>query len=84
MQATIKTTIRIRKDLFDKSRHLAVEKGTSFQEIINKTLAIGFGKVIDLERNRKSMNKIDKLRNILDSKKISSKDLFQESKSDLK
>lgn len=84
MQTTIRTTVRIRKDLFDKSRLLAIKQGATFQEIINKTLALGFGKVSDLEGPKKSMNKIDKLRSSLATKKIDLQDLLYESKSDLK
>ncbi len=84
MQATIRTTVRIRKDLFDQSRLLAVKKGTSLQEIINNTLALGLGKVSDLESTKEAMMKIDKLRMSLSDKKIDLEDLLSKSKSDLK
>ena len=84
MQATIRTTVRIRKDLFDQSRLLALKKGTSLQEIINNTLALGLGKVSDLESSKESMAKIDKFRVSLSDKQINLEDLLISSKSDLK
>lgn len=84
MQTTIRTTVRIRKDLFDQSRLLALRNGTSLQEIINKTLALGLGKISDLESSRKAMAKIDKLRMSVTDTKFNLKDLLNESRSDLK
>lgn len=84
MQTTIRTTVRIRKDLFDQSRLLALKRGTSLQDIINNTLALGLGKVSDLESSKEAMGKIDKLRVSLSSKKINLEDLLNKSKSDLK
>jgi hypothetical protein len=84
MQETVRTTIRIRKDLFDKSRLLAVKKSTSLQEVINNTLALGLGKVSDLESSTEAMMKIDKLRLSLSAKNINLEDLLNKSKSDLK
>ena len=84
MQTTIRTTVRIRKDLFDQSRMLALKNGTSLQEIINNTLALGLGKVSDLESNKKAMVKIDKLRISLSGKNINLEDLLNKSRSDLK
>lgn len=84
MQTTIRTTVRIKKDLFDQSRLLALKKETSLQEIINNTLALGLGKISDLESNTESMRKIDKLRISLSGKKINLEDLLNKSKSDLK
>lgn len=80
----VRTTVRIRKDLFDQSRILAIKKGTSLQEIINNTLALGLGKVSDLESTKKAMTKIDELRMSLSDKKISLEDLLNKSQSDLK
>lgn len=84
MQTTIRTTVRIRKDLFDQFRFLALKKGSSLQEVINNTLALGLGKVSDLDQNRKAMSKIDKFRISLADKKIFSEDLLDISKFDLK
>lgn len=84
MQTTIRTTIRIRKDLFDQSRLLALKKGTSLQEVINNTLALGLGKISDLESSKKAMSKIDKFRISLSDKQINLEDIQAQSKSDLK
>lgn len=84
MQTTIRTTVRIRKDLFDQSRMLALKNGTSLQEIINNTLALGLGKVSDLESNRKAMAKIDKFRRSISDKKFNLEDLLNKNRSDLK
>lgn len=84
MQTTIRTTVRIRKDIFNQSRLLAVKKGTSIQEIINNALALGFGKMSDLESTKEAMMKIDKFRMSLSDKKIDLADLLKKSKSDLK
>lgn len=84
MQTTIRTTVRIRTDLFDQFRFLAVKKGTSLQEVINTVLALGLGKVSDLDSDRKIMIKIDTVRNSLIGKKISLEELLNKSKSDLK
>lgn len=84
MQTTVRTTVRIRKDLFDQSRLLALKKGTSLQEVINTTLALGLGKISDLVSIKEAMMKIDKLRLSLADKKISLEDLLNKSSSDLK
>ncbi len=84
MQTTIRTTIRIRKELFDQSRLLALKNRTSLQEIINNILALGLGKVSDLESSREAMAKIDKLRISLSDRKINLEDLLSTSRSDLK
>ena len=84
MQTTIRTTVRIRKDLFDQSRLLALKNGTSLQEIINNTLALGLGKVSDLESSKEAMKKIDKLRVSLSGKKVDLENLLSKSRSDLK
>lgn len=84
MQTTVRTTIRIRANLFDQFRFLALKKGTSLQEVINNTLALGLGKISDLDSDRKAMSKIDTFRISLENKKISLEDLLDKSKSDLK
>ena len=84
MQTTIRTTVRIREDLFSQFRLLAVKKGISFQEVINDTLALGLGKVSDLESDKEAMVKIDKLRMSLADKKVDLKDLLNKSRLDLK
>jgi len=84
MQMTTRTTVRIRTDLFDQFRLLALKKGTSLQEVINTILALGLGKISDLDSDRKAMSKIDAFRSSLFNKKVSLEDLLNESKSDLK
>lgn len=84
MQTTIRTTIRIRKDIFDQSRLLALKSGTSLQTVINATLALGLGKVSDLQSNREAMAKIDQFRTSLAGKKLDLENLLDESKSALK
>lgn len=84
MQTTVRTTIRIRKDIFDQSRLLALKNGTSLQAVINTTLALGLGKVSDLKSNEEAMAKIDKFRLSLSGKKIDLGDLLSQSKSALK
>ena len=84
MQTTIRTTVRIRTDLFDQFRFIALKKSTSLQEVINNTLALGLGKISDLDSDRMAMGKIDRFRISLEDKKVSLEDLLNKSKSDLK
>ena len=84
MYTTTRTTVRIRADLFDQFRLLALQKGTSLQDIINTTLALGLGKVSDLDSDKKAMAKINTLRTSLIDKNVSLEDLLAERKSDLK
>lgn len=84
MQTTIRTTIRIRKDLLNQFRLLALKEGNSLQNVINNTLALGLGKVTDLEFNKKAMTKIDNLRMSLSGQEIDLKKLLSKNKSDLK
>lgn len=84
MQNTVRTTIRIRKELLDQSKLMALEKGTSIQEIINNTLAVGFGYVTDLNTRHASMKRIDAFRKSLRGKNINVDELLRLSKADLK
>ena len=84
MPTTVRTTIRIRKDLLDQSKLLAVKKSISLQEIINTTLALGLGNLTNLESNKEAMEKIDAFRTSLSGKKNNLEDLLNKSKSDLK
>jgi len=84
MQATVRTTIRIRKDLLDQSRILALNKRESLQNVINQTLAIGYKHVTDLNRAKDSMKKIDNFRQIMEKKNINLDRLIEASKSDQK
>jgi len=84
MQSTTRTTIRIRRDLLDQSRMLALNKGTSLQDIINNALAVGFQHITDLNPSRESMKEIDKFRQSMLRKKINVKKLLKTSKSEQK
>lgn len=83
MQNAVRTTIRIRKDLLDQSKLMALEKGTSIQEIINSTLAAGFGHVTDLTTRRRVSKQIDKFRKSLADKSINVSKLVAENRRDL-
>ena len=84
MQTTVRTTVRMRKDLFDQSRLLALKKGVSFQEVLNNTLALGLGKITDLESNKEAMTKIDKFRLSLSATHVDLENLLESSETDLK
>ena len=62
MQATVRTTIRIRKDLFEHSRRLAFERGTSLQDVVNIALERGFRNSSDVNRHIQAMCTIDTIR----------------------
>lgn len=80
---TVRTTIRIRKDLLDQSRFLALRRETSLQQVINDTLASGFGHITDMDIHQQAMARIDKFRENLKSKKIDIKKLVEENKKEL-
>lgn len=85
MQTTVRTTIRIRKDLLDQSRRLALERGTNLQDVINDVLARGYGEVTDLNRHKQAMTTIDSIRkNLNQNGKIDTYELINESKKDFK
>lgn len=67
---TVRTTIRIRKDLLDQSRLLALRRDTSLQEVINDTLAQGFGHITDLDNHKQAMGRIDQFRESLRGRKF--------------
>lgn len=81
---TVRTTIRIRKDLLDQSRFLALRRSASLQQVINDTLAQGFGHITDLNMHKEAMAGIDKFRESLKGKKIDIKKILRESRKDLK
>jgi len=81
---TVRTTIRIRKDLLDQSRFLALRRDTSLQEVINDTLAQGFGHISDFDIHKQAMARIDRFRESLKGKRIDIKKILRESKKDLK
>ena len=79
---TIRTTIRIRKDLLDQSRLVALRRETSLQEIINDTLAQGFGHITDFDVHKEAMARIDKFRG-LKNRKFNVKKMVEENKKKL-
>lgn len=81
---TVRTTIRIRKDLLDQSRLLALHRSASLQQVINDTLAQGFGHVTDLNTHKEAMERIDQFRESLKGRKIDIKKILRESRKDLK
>lgn len=83
MQATVRTTIRIRKDLFDQSKLLALQNDSSLQEVINQALAQGFGLISGLETHKIAMDKIDRIRQSLKGRKIDVKKLVEANKKEL-
>jgi hypothetical protein len=82
MQTTVRTTVRIRKDLFDQSKQLALENETSLQEIINTALSLGFGKISNVELTKQSMKHIDQFRQNAAKKDIDLEQLLHASKDD--
>lgn len=85
MQNTVRTTIRIRKDLLDQSKLLALKQGTSLQEVINDTLLKGFdNQITDFDLHQQAMKNIDRFRESLKGRKINVKKILEISKRDLK
>ena len=84
MQTTVRTTLRIRKDLLDQSRIIAFNKGESLQDVINETLALGYKHITDLNKAHDSMKQIDDFRQGILKKYINLKSLIEESKSEQK
>lgn len=62
MQHAVRTTIRIRKDLLDLSKLLALQKGISMQQVINETLAYGFHQLPKKKSRKEIMDEIDTIR----------------------
>lgn len=65
----VRTTIRIRKDLLDQSRMLALREGTTLQAVINQILTRGFGHITDFDLHQQSIAKIDQLRSSFRNRK---------------
>lgn len=85
MQNTVRTTIRIRKDIIDQSRLVALKKNASLQNVINDTLAVGFKHVTDFNAAHESMKQIDNFRQSISlSKNVKLADLIKISKKDLR
>ncbi len=84
MQATVRTTIRIRKDLLDQSRLLALKQGSSLQNVVNEMLLKGFGnQITDFDLHQQAMKNIDRFRESLKGRKINVKKILALSKRDL-
>ena len=62
MQNIVRTTIRIRKDLLDLSKLLALQKGVSMQQVINEMLEYGFDQLPKKKSRREIMDEIDRMR----------------------
>ena len=62
MIPTVRTTIRIRKDLMELARKAARENSTNLQKVVNDTLARGFTYAPDLNKRKKLMSELDVLR----------------------
>ena len=86
MQTTVRTTIRIRKDLLDQSRRIALDRGTNLQEVINDTLARGYKHISDIERTKDAMKVIDTFRENIKKKNgtINITELLEANKADQK
>lgn len=84
MQNTIRTTIRIKKDILDQARMLAFNKGASLQDIINETLMIGYKHITDLNKTKRAIKQIDAFRQNMGKKNINLNKLIEASKSDQK
>lgn len=80
MLDTVRTTIRIREDLLKQSRFLALEQGSSLQDVVNDLLAKGLGHISDLNRRKQAMKSIDQFRESLRGKKINVNKLLAENK----
>lgn len=84
MLTTVRTTLRIRKDLLNHFRLLAFKNETSLQEIINHTLASGLGHISDLNTHKRAMDEIDRFRESLKGRKINIQKILDEAKLNLK
>lgn len=80
---TVRTTIRIRKDLLDQSKRLALERNTSLQQIVNDVLAKGFSEESYLKRREEAFATIESLRKSLKGKYIDVNKLVEENKREL-
>lgn len=81
---TVRTTIRIRKDLFDQSRLLALKRDTSLQEVINDTLIKGFRYITDIDHHKEAMAAIDTFRENVGRRKVNLQKLLEQNKKDQK
>jgi hypothetical protein len=84
MQTTVRTTIRIKKDLLDQSRLLALSTGSSLQDIINQALALGYKHITDLGTTKQAMKEIDTFRHNMMKKNINLNSLLEANQADQK
>lgn len=84
MQTTVRTTIRIKKDLLRQSRLLALERSTTLQAVLNELLAQGLGHVSDFNRHKEAMGRIDQFRESLRGRKIDIEKIILQNKKDLR
>lgn len=84
MQTSVRTTVRIREDLLTQSKLLALNNGTTVQQVINDALAMGFGHITDLDTHKLAMSKIDQLRKkSLKGRKINIKKIIEQNKKEV-
>lgn len=83
MQTSVRTTLRLRKDLFDQSRLLAVRTRSSLQAVINDKLALGL-RLSDTKTQHQAMAKIDRFRQSLASSRVNVKKIVKTSREELK
>lgn len=62
---------------------MALRREASLQQVINDTLAQGFGHITDFDVHKQAMARIDKFRESLKGKKINIKKLVEENKKEL-
>ena len=84
MQNTTRTTVRIRTELLDKSRLIALKQNTSIQDVINEALTVGFKHITNIKGTENSFRTIDKFRKNTANKKIDLKKLRTASMNELK
>lgn len=84
MNQTIRTTIRIKKDILDASRNIAFNQNSSLQDVINNALALGLKHITNLSSSNKAFREIDSFREKYRNKNINLKKLITISKKDLK
>jgi hypothetical protein len=84
MQTSVRTTIRIKKDLLDQSRLLALRTGSSLQDVINQALALGYKHITDLGTTKQAMKEIDTFRHNMMKKNIKLNSLLEANQADQK
>lgn len=80
---TVRTTIRVRKDILDQSRFLALRHGSTLQGVINDLLLQGLEHISDFNRHKEAMARIDEFRESMAREKISVQKLVEQNKREL-